>query len=216
MNNEIKSLIRKKLFTLSRDPRGVVMYKLDNFLQGTQMYIDTSWCRFLAFLWGVQLGSSCKFIGETHFLRYPGSVIKIGKNCMFRSTFRSNMVGLNRPCGISTHHRNAEIHLGENCGLSGTSIGSYNNITIGDHVLIGANTIVTDFDWHPIPAISKEMQSAPVIIDNDVWLGMNCVVLKGVHIGRGTIVGANSVVTKSIPANVIAGGIPTRVLRSLP
>jgi acetyltransferase-like isoleucine patch superfamily enzyme len=219
MNNSTKNLITRRLDTLYRDPRGSIFFTIDNFLQSTQMCFDTVWCSVLATMWGIQLGPFCKFFGKTHFRRYPGSIIKIGKSCRFRSTFRSNMVGLNRPCGISTHHKDAVIHLGENCGLSGVVIGAANSIVLGNHVLCGANVTITDFDWHSVNQ-SRHSQSVselsePIRIGDNVWLGLNTLVLKGVEIGNNTVIGANSVVTSSLPENVIAAGIPARVLRSL-
>ncbi|RFA25156.1 hypothetical protein CAI21_19880 [Alkalilimnicola ehrlichii] len=61
-----------------------------------------------------------------------------------------------------------------------------------------------------------ERDVAPVIIEDDVWIGNNCIVLKGVRIGRGAIVGAGAVVTKDVPAYCIVGGNPARVLKRLP
>ena len=180
MNNSKKNLISRRLSTLYRDPRGSIAFTLDNFLQGTQMYIDTAWCRFLASLWGVDLGRSSKFIGKTHFRRYPGSVIKIGKNCRFRSTFRSNMIGINRPCGLSTHHKDAEICIGDNCGLSGAIIGAAKSIVLGSHVLCGANVTITDFDWHNLDPTQRDQgvfeQAESVRIGDNVWLGLNTLV----------------------------------------
>jgi acetyltransferase-like isoleucine patch superfamily enzyme len=57
--------------------------------------------------------------------------------------------------------------------------------------------------------------TSSIVIEDDVWLGMNVVVLKGCHIGRATVVAANSVVTHSLPAHVLAGGTPARVIKSL-
>ena len=77
----------------------------------------------------------------------------------------------------------------------------------------GANTLITDTDWHeddPRVGCNK-----PVVIGDNVWLGYAVKVLKGVRIGENSIIGACSVVTKDIPANVIAAGNPCKVLKSL-
>jgi acetyltransferase-like isoleucine patch superfamily enzyme len=58
-------------------------------------------------------------------------------------------------------------------------------------------------------------QGDPVTIEDNVWLGMNVIVLKGVTIGKNSMIAANSVVTKDIPENVLAGGYPCKVIRSL-
>jgi len=217
--NRTENFYSKRWSTLIRDPRGSILYTLDNLLQGTQMLMDSAWCKILALMWGVELGPSCEFYGNIHFRRYPGSKIVIGKNCRFRSTFRSNMIGINRPCGISTYHKNAEIQMGNDCGFSGVIIGAAKSIVLGNHVLGGANVTITDFDWHNINPLERNQggfeQAEPVRIGDNVWLGLNSLILKGVEIGKNSVIGANSVVTTSIPANVIAGGAPAKILKSL-
>ena len=219
MNDQKKELLRRRLSTLFKDYKGSIMLSSDNLLQSTQMYLDTNWCKILALLWGIKLVPSSKFYGITHFRKYPGSFIEVGKNCIFRSTFRSNMIGINHPCGISTHHKNAEIFLGDTCGFSGVIIGAAKRIVLGNHVLCGANVTITDFDWHNANPLRRD-QSAfelaePVRIGDNVWLGLNVVVLKGVEIGSNTVVGANSVVTSSLPENVLAAGSPARIIREI-
>jgi acetyltransferase-like isoleucine patch superfamily enzyme len=114
---------------------------------------------------------------------------------------------------VSTLTEEANIQIGKNCGFSGTVIGAFTSIKLGDHVRCGANTLITDSDWHPDdPRVGA---SKPVIIGNNVWLGLNVVVLKGVEIGDNTVIGANSVVTKNIPANVIAAGNPCKEIAKL-
>jgi acetyltransferase-like isoleucine patch superfamily enzyme len=203
-----------KLKTFQIDPVGSVAYTIDELFLIFSCVVSTIYCNLNAYFWNIKLGSKCQFFGATHFKRYPCSKIIIGKYCKFRSSFRSNFVGLNRACGFSTHSKTAVIRVGVNCGFSGTSIAAFNSIVIGNEVIIGANTIITDFDWHFVRATGK-MASAPVIIEDNVWLGANCIVLKGVNIGKNTIVGANSVVTRSLPENVLAGGNPACVIRSL-
>lgn len=114
---------------------------------------------------------------------------------------------------ISTISRKAKITIGNNCGFSGTVIGAALKITFGDNVRCGANTMITDSDWHSDD--SRTGKDAPVIIDDNVWLGYGVKVLKGVHIGKNSVIGAGSIVTKDIPANVIAAGNPCRVIKQI-
>lgn len=88
---------------------------------------------------------------------------------------------------------------------------------MGSNVLCGSNVTITDSDWHGIRSSERNIMGkvAGVVIGNNVWLGLNVIVLKGVTIGDNTIVGAGSVVTHSIPANVIADGQPARVVKAL-
>lgn len=75
----------------------------------------------------------------------------------------------------------------------------------------GANTLITDGDWHQDDPRSGELR--PVNIGDNVWLGVNVTVLKGVTIGENTVMGAGSLVVKDIPANVIAAGNPCKVIK---
>jgi len=197
---------------MKKDLLGHLFYKLHYLLLNVKESFWTSYYRNVLPIKKVSLGKHCQFIGRSFFVRFPNSKISIGAFCILRSDNNSNLIGVNRHCIISTHSNNALIVMGENCGFSGVSIGAIEKIVIGKNVLCGANVIITDFDWHTTRYPSK---SKPVIIHDNVWIGVNSVILKGVEIGRNTIIGANSVVVKSIPANVIAAGNPCRVLKLL-
>jgi acetyltransferase-like isoleucine patch superfamily enzyme len=208
-----------KVGAIQRDPRARIMSRLEVFAQDGFSLLDSALCRLLACAWGIRLGPSCRFYGITQFRRYPESTIRIGANCAFRSAFRSNLVGLNHSCAISTYTQRAIILIGDRSGLSSTSISAAASIRIGNHVLCGANVVITDFDWHDVDPAGRlrghAPQSAPIVIGDNVWLGMNTVVLKGVLIGENSVIGANSVVTRSLPANTVAAGAPARVIRHL-
>lgn len=168
---------------------------------------------------GVKIGKKNKFFGIPIVSRSFQSKILIGNKVTFRSDKSSNLIGLNRKCILSTFGEGTVIKIGDNCGFSGTVIGAANSIVIGDNTISGANVLITDFDWHPI-APSKRRSSEgignePVVIGKNVWLGVNAVILKGVTIGDNTVIGANSLVVNDIPANVIAGGNPCKVIKKL-
>lgn len=89
------------------------------------------------------------------------------------------------------------------------------SITIGKRVMLGANVTIATVG-HPIaPELREYMYTAPVVIGDDCWISSNVTILPGVTIGAGTTIGAGSVVTKDIPANVVAVGNPCRVLREV-
>ncbi|MBW2559292.1 MAG: hypothetical protein JRE40_00410 [Deltaproteobacteria bacterium] len=88
--------------------------------------------------------------------------------------------------------------------------------------MIAPNVMITDTDTHALwppktrqgnPALNRDR---PVRIENDVWVGTGCTILKGVTIGENSIIAAGSVVTKDIPNNVVAAGVPAKVIRRLP
>jgi len=182
-------------------------------------YFHTILTRIIASWWKVQVGTYGKFHGIPMFRRLPGSTIKIGSHCTFNSAYWSNLIGINHRCILATLHEDAVIEIGNNCGFSGTAIGAASKIIIGSQVLCGANTIITDTDWHVISLEDRMKKvlgaTSPVSIEDGVWIGTNVVVLKGVTIGAGTIVAANSVVTKSLPPGVIAAGQPAMVIRKI-
>jgi acetyltransferase-like isoleucine patch superfamily enzyme len=162
---------------------------------------------------GVKFLGACRFIGRPHFKMHPDTRIVIGNNCEFLSGHADNLIGINRPCLISAFNAGTEINIGENSGFSGTVVAAFSGITIGRSVKCGANTLITDSNWHEDDARSGS--SKPIIIGDNVWLGVNTVVLKGVEIGANSMIGANSVVTKNIPPNVVAAGNPCRVIREI-
>jgi NDP-sugar pyrophosphorylase family protein len=161
----------------------------------------------------IKVGENCKFYGIAIFRLFPDSKIVIGNNCIINSLSTYNLIGVNRKCIIATHKAGAEIIIGNNCGFSGTVIGAFKSIKIGNHVRCGANTLITDSDWHLDDPRSGEPKE--IIIEDNVWLGEGAKILKGVIIGKNSVIGAGSIVTKNIPPNVIAAGNPCRVIKIL-
>lgn len=174
-----------------------------------------SWrVRTVGGLRGVTFGKGVLALGPVHFHRATLATIRIGDGCLLNSSPSYNMVGVNRDCRISAMTEGARIEIGEGTGLSGTVIAAFREIRIGRHVKCGANTTITDSDWHPEDPRSGT--SRPVVIGDHVWLGLNVTVLKGVTIGENSLIGAGSVVASDIPPNVVAAGIPCRVIAELP
>ena len=173
----------------------------------------TVWTRVHCMFRGIELGSGSAFFGLTSFTKARTGVIHIGHNACFRSAATSNLIGINRPCMISALEPGSVIQIGNDCGFSGTVIGCFSKIEIGDNVKCGANTLITDGDWHTDDPRSTAPR--PIQIGNNVWLGVNVTVLKGVTIGENSLIGAGSIVTKNIPPNVIAAGNPCVVIRAI-
>ena len=176
----------------------------------TIRFISTGWCRIKMRLWGIKFGKRCSFRGNMLFFRATDSCITIGDHCSFNSRSRFNFRGINHRCILQTR-KGGKIIIGNNCGFSGVSIVSNVGVTIGNNILVGANTMIGDRNGHENRF--PEWQPKPITVGNNVWIGMNCVIMRGVTIGENTIIGANSVVTKDIPANVIAAGNPCKVIK---
>ncbi len=88
-------------------------------------------------------------------------------------------------------------------------------IEIGDGALIGHNTTIATLNHDFNPVKRQNLNPSPVKIGRNVWIGSDCTILPGVEIGDGAIIGAGSVVTKSIPANTIAVGNPAKVIKEI-
>ncbi len=84
-------------------------------------------------------------------------------------------------------------------------------VEIGSDCKISWDVIIMDTDLHPLPG-KTETIDRPVVIGNNVWIGCRAIILKGVKIGNGAIIAAGSVVTKDIPENSIAAGVPAKVI----
>lgn len=104
--------------------------------------------------------------------------------------------------------------------MSSTRMWIHDSVNIGDNVKIGACVLITDTDAHPLDYLARRTsnegtKSAPIIIEDDVWVGALSNILKGVTIGVRSIIGVGSVVTRSIPADCVAAGNPCEVIKSL-
>jgi maltose O-acetyltransferase len=91
-------------------------------------------------------------------------------------------------------------------------------VTIGACCLIGDAVLIMDSDFHDLSAAGRHSQpatSAPIVIEDNVFIGSRVIILKGVTIGKDSVIGAGSVVVRSIPPGVIAAGNPAKVIRPL-
>lgn len=175
--------------------------------------VSTFISKLLALLIGIHLGKKCHFHGIPIFRKIPNSSISIGDHCIFNSSKKSNFIGINRPCIIATISRQGMIQIGNSCGFSGVVISSEKEIIIGNNVRIGANSLVTDTDWHSDDCRINPPRS--IYIHNNVWIGTNVTILKGVTIGQNSIIGANTTITHDVPPNVVLAGNPPQIIRKL-
>jgi galactoside O-acetyltransferase len=130
---------------------------------------------------------------------------EVGENCYIEPPFHSNWGGKN-------------VHLGKNVyfNFNATMVDD-THIYIGDCTMLGPNVVIATAGHPILPELrEKALQfNMPVHIGGNCWLGAGVIVLPGVTIGDNTVIGAGSVVTKDIPANVIAVGNPCKVLREI-
>ena len=177
---------------------------------------------------GVVFGRNLQIPGKVSWLIGGGGTrISIGDNFYFSSGEAVNPIGSNLQGAILTDRPEARISIGDNVGMSSTRMWIHDSLTVGNNVNIGACVLIIDTDCHEmdyrvrnhsLPQSDEDGQyvkSAPITIEDDVWIGAHSIILKGVTIGARSIIGAGSVVTKSIPADCIAAGNPCKVIRML-
>ena len=161
-------------------------------------------------------------------LQYPdrirlGNGVRIASQAMLRAN-------TDHPTGISigdhsTVHESAliaanrgRVTIGRRCWLAQFCLITGNgHVRIGDNVLIAAhisiNTVSHHFERCDIPIDDQGIYCDPVIIEDDVWIGLSAIILQGVTIGHGAIVGAGAVVTRDVPPWSVVMGVPARVIR---
>lgn len=176
---------------------------------------------------GVLLGSDVVLFGRPIVSMAPGSTILVGDRVVLCSDSRRTSLGVSRPVILRTFDASARLVIGADSGLSGTTIACTVGVQVGERCLVGADVLIADTDFHPVDPVdasvsARRYASTPigssddrVVIEDDVFLGARSIVLKGAHIGRGSVIGAGSVVSGIIPSGVVAAGAPARVVRSL-
>lgn len=111
------------------------------------------------------------------------------------------------------------LKIGSNTALNyRTVISAEQKVVIGDNCLIAEETKIFDNNSHGIDYRHRKMTKddiSPVIIGDHVWIGMNSIILKGVHVGDGAVVAAGSVVTKDVPAMTVVGGNPAKIIKKI-
>lgn len=192
--------------------------------------------RFYFYLKGVKYGKNMLAYNKvylTGYCRHGGKMV-IGDVFHLTSGDCINPICRNIRACFHLGSPHACITIGNNVGMSSPCIWIQDRLTIGDNVNIGGNCMILDTDVHQLDYMARRgdvnvnvnvndnvngaeqmVQTAPVTIEDDVWIGANCQILKGVTIGARSIIGAGSIVTKSIPADCVAAGNPAQIIKSL-
>lgn len=152
---------------------------------------------------------------------YNQGEISIGENFKANSGKNFNPIGGDTILRLICH-KNAELILGNNVGISNSTIVSSIGITIEDNVLIGGGCKIWDTDFHSLDYLIRGTQedkknaiNRAVHIKRKAFIGSSSIILKGVVIGENSIIAAGSVVTKSVPDNQIWGGNPAKYIKDI-
>jgi len=148
--------------------------------------------------------------------------IEIGNNVRLLAGWRSNRVGLKRMLLLQTFDE-GQISIGDQSGCSSVVISSRSRISIGKHVNVGGNAVLIDHDFHALDPLERRLpaneqeasvRTSPIEIGDDVFIGTNSIILKGVSLGARSIVAAGSVVFKGeYPPDSLLQGNPATVVK---
>ncbi|MDC3197504.1 acyltransferase [Luminiphilus sp.] len=172
------------------------------------------------FLKGVKVASNIELRGFL-VIRNKG-VITISENARINSSKNINPIG----GGWNTHLQcleGASIIIDKGARLSNVSLTAKKSVYVGKGVYIGDGAGIFDTDFHPLSLVDRlggkegdsSTRSEPVVIEDGAFIGSRSIILKGVRVGARSVIGAGSVVTKSIPADEIWAGNPARYIKDL-
>jgi len=169
---------------------------------------------------GQKIGGNPKVDGLIYWKISPLGKVVIGKNFRLNSRRASNLVGITNRASFQVIG-SGSITIGDNCGFTSTVLSSRSEINIGNNVLIGANVRILDHDYHSLNAEKrrikeldvKNVKTKTVNIGDDVFIGTNAIILKGVSIGARSIIGAGAVVSGlNIPEDSLVMGNPAKII----
>ncbi len=171
---------------------------------------------------GVHYGSGLCIHGHICIDKKNNASVELGDNVYISSGRHMNPLSRNIEASFRIEE-NAVLEIGNNVGLSSVVLWCHEHIKIGNNVNIGGNTILLDSDCHSLNYLDRRdiyidlqnKSNSPIEIGNDVLIGMNCMILKGVRIGDKSIIGAGSVVTRDIPSDCVAAGNPAVVIKHI-
>lgn len=202
---------------------GVILVAYDRSISWLARLVWTLRAKITLSLLGCGYGPGLQVDGPLIVRATRPAAIQLGDNIGIKSRFRSNLVGLTNST-VFQCFREGRIRIGDNSGLSAAILSARASITIGRNVKVGGNARIYDHDFHAVDYQARrdpardiaECRSAPVVIGDDVLIGANAIILKGVTIGDRSIVGAGAVVSlKNIPPDCVVAGNPARIVKQL-
>lgn len=153
---------------------------------------------------GIKYGKRPYFGGRSPLLNNNGNFRVGDKFYLLGSQYRTEL----------TCAEDAELIMGDLVGINqGSTIYAAESIRMGNNILIGDRVTIYDTNFHSMEEDSEIVR--PVKIDDNVWIGIRTIILPGVTIGKNSVVGAGSVVTKSIPDNHFAAGNPAKIIKKI-
>lgn len=166
----------------------------------------------------VSFGQNITFYGKPIITMVSNSDISIGDNVVLCSNAKDTALGTGHPIILRTLSANASLIIGSDTGISGATICAATSVKIGKGCLLGANVTIMDTDFHAIKSLNRRydqenISTSSIEIKDNVFIGYNSIILKGVTIGKNSVIAAGSVVVNDIPENVIVGGNPAKIIK---
>lgn len=172
---------------------------------------------------GIQYGKSLHVRGIVYYFQHSDkSKMVVGNNVHINSSPKANPIGSGDRMYVQMVDA-GKLIIGNNCGISNCAFTCASKIELEDNVLLGSGCRLYDTDFHALEYSERikgnypgaPIKTAPIHIGEGVFVGAGSFILKGVTIGAHSIIGAGSVVTRSIPAGEVWGGNPARFIRKV-
>ncbi|MBF0369345.1 MAG: acyltransferase [Magnetococcales bacterium] len=173
----------------------------------------------LLWLYDVQMGPGVGVIGKPLIIN-RGAGIRLGMGVRLYSAQSNHEIALPSRVVLTTRGE-GRIEIGDHAMINGSTIRSFHRVTVGKNVWISSNCTIMDSHGHaldPDTRLNKpdeHGEGAPVTIEDNVWMGIDCKVLPGVVIGKNSVISLGSMVTQNIPPNSLAAGVPAKVISKL-
>ena len=176
--------------------------------------ILSRWKRFVLRMKGVTVGRDCAITGKVKVYKWKGSKITVGNEVSLQSNPKYNPLTLH-PLTLVTLLPDACIELKDHCGIGGCIIEACTKVTIGEYTVVGPGTVIYDSKGHNYDPETgwfwrKKREGKPITIGKRCYIGMNCVILKGVTIGDDCVISAGTIINKDVPSGHIAFGNPAQ------
>jgi acetyltransferase-like isoleucine patch superfamily enzyme len=185
-----------------------------------EKYITKPFCSTFAYIalwgWGAKTKGNLEVLG---FMRlHIEGKLTLGENVRINSK-RNNYVGIDRRMSVYVGPEGI-LEIGDGCGLSNSTIVCLKSVRILSGTFIGGGCGIYDTDFHQLSASDRlensgDIPAGEIVIGPNAFVGGHVIILKGVTVGQGAVIGAGSVVTKSIPPNEIWAGVPAKFVRKL-
>jgi len=190
-----------------------IFYRVINKIKSTNIK------RSLHRLKNVSIGDDLHVNAGMKFYLHKEAKLCIGNNVTFYSQNDDYHMNMFAGVKLIADRPGALIKIGDNTRINGSCIHAWKSVIIGNNCLVAANVNIMDSNGHPVSMnnpserIMIHDQAEPIVIEDNVWIGCNSIILKGVTIGEGSIVSAGSVVIDDVPARSIVRGNPAIVVK---